>query len=231
MAIAGTKALELSPHPVLPLEEAKRRGLDVSVIRTCAVRKDGEVAGCNWAVDCRRRMFSRKEHGGFGPQGAQPGAGGDGPQYVQGYHMDAPSMTENEFNMPCYAFMAALYDEYRQQDNTGDIVVLYPLGTAITIQRQVPKKDEFGNLKLVTETSTQEAFKASNPAVDARTEFRRKIRENQQRIRTDSRLDASVERLGGTSGESDDAAGSGVPPAPENVGGTTMAPLKGPRRP
>ena len=60
MAMAGTKALELSPHPVLPLEEARRRGLDVSSIRTCAVREEGKVLGCHWAKDCQRRMFSRK---------------------------------------------------------------------------------------------------------------------------------------------------------------------------
>lgn len=222
MEMAGNRALELSPHPVLPLEEARRRGLDVSVVRTCAVREDGKVAGCSWAKDCARRMFGRPEHGGFGPHSTQAGAGGEGPQYVQGYHLDSPSLTEHEFQMQCHAFMATLYDEYRQQDETGDMVVIYPPGTAITIQRRVTKKDELGNAKLVTETTTQEPFPAASPAVDARTEFRRKIRENQARMRESSRMDASVARLSG---------GAEASPAGDEDAATPPSPLKGPRKP
>lgn len=224
--MASTKALELSPHPVLPLEEARKRGLDVSVVRTCAVREEGKVAGCTWAPQCARRMFARAEIGGFGPKSAQPGTGGEGPQPVQGYHMDSASMTEHEFQMMCYAFMTSLYDEYRQQEDTGDMIVLYPPGTAITVQRQVPRKDEMGNLKLVTDTLTQEPFPRANPAVDERTEFRRRIRENQQKMRSDARLKSSVDRLSGGE-DADGADGDDTPPA----GTAHSAPLKGPRKP
>lgn len=220
---AGSKALELSPHPVLPLDEARKRGLDVSVVRTCAVREDGKVAGCSWAPMCARRTFAKEAYGGFGPKSTAEGTGGEGPRYVQGYHMDSASMTEHEFQMPCHAFMGTLYDEWRQQDETGDIVVIYPQGTAITVQRQVPKKDELGNVKLVTVTETQEPFESRSPSVDARTEFRKRIRENQRKLREQGRMDESVRRL---SGGEDATQEEGDAPAAAH-----HSALKGPKKP
>lgn len=211
---------EKSPHPRMSLDDARKRGFDVSVMPTCGVREDGKVKGCSFAVQCATRMFARPGFGGFGPPSTAPGTSGTGPAPVQGYHLDSVTQTEHEFQMQCHAFMQNLWDEFRQQDDTGDKVLIYPPGTPITIQRYVTEVDAMGNKKAVLKTMTQEPFAKDDPEIDARAEFRRRIAENQQKIRADMRLSQSVERLdGGAEREDSPQAGAVAEPV-----------LKGPKK-
>lgn len=116
-----TNRPESSPDVLYSLAEIHERGLDPSLVPSCAVPKSGEVRGCPFALRC---VFGKNENGGYGPKSSLPGTGGDGPENLAVYHEDAATGTALEKQMPCTAFMAGLYDRYVQQDRTRDVIVI-----------------------------------------------------------------------------------------------------------
>lgn len=196
-----TLTMETRPHAVMSLARARAQGLDVSKIRTCAVPDEGRVRGCQWAKTCKARMFSRPEYGGFGPQSLEPGTGGQGPEYVQFYQMDSASMSEREAQLLCTSFMSYMYDMYRQQEETGDRIVIYPPGTDVEMQHMLPVRGESGRMVLKTITETVKAVKFNetddHSAQEERAAFRNRIAEKQRQMIRNSRLTESVEEHGG----------------------------------
>lgn len=132
------------------LDELHKLGKDPAAEPSCAVPNDKQgIKGCKYADRC---IFRHPENGGFGPRTVVPGTGGQGPENVAVYHESRSSGTAREKFMPCSSFMSGLIDDYRQQEETGDkIIVLGGPGTVINdeyLMPEDPASNKTGNSKM-----------------------------------------------------------------------------------
>lgn len=148
---------EDSPTVEYSLAEVRRMGLDPATIRSCAVPKEGDVKGCEFAERC---VFGRPENGGFGPKSNVPGTPGEGPEFVGVYNEDkATGRAVHDFKA-CTAFMAGGFDRYRQQDQTGDVIIITG-GPGSKVAQEYylpadPNSNKTGNVKMVLKEETRE---------------------------------------------------------------------------
>ncbi len=118
---------EDSQTPLYSLAETRRRGLDPSKVRSCAVPEDGKVLGCRQWDKCVTRHFGSPKYAGLsdlhrGPKRAEPGVGGDGPFNLTYYKKDLASRTEAMKCTACFIFIGNEDAEMLQAHITGNEV-------------------------------------------------------------------------------------------------------------
>lgn len=151
---------EESPTVQYSLNEVRRLGLDPASVRSCAVPKDGDVKGCEFAARC---IFGRVENGGFGPKSNVPGTPGEGPEFIGVYNEDKATGRAVHDHKLCTAFMAGGYDRYRQQEETGDtIIITGGPGSKVAKEFYLPadkNSNKTGDVRMVLNEVTEEVPK------------------------------------------------------------------------
>lgn len=194
MSVRNMQPAEHSNIPVYSVEEAKKKGLNVARVCTCAVPKMGpnnvyEIRGCPKGEHCAISGFGTARMGGFGPKSNEPGTSGSGAENVPFYHYDVGSSTEVEGFMPCPIFMQTMMDKYESQRKTGDVLEI--LGregeTQITILETLPSDgngNRPGSATYMVETPKTvmvPKFKG-NDGKSARMEYALKMRDARDRV-------------------------------------------------
>lgn len=194
MSVRSMQPAERSNVPVYSIEEAKKKGLNVARVPTCAIPMIGPnnvyiIRGCPKGKHCAVSGFGTARMGAFGPRDTEDGSSGSGAENVPFYHYDVGSSTEVEGFMPCAIWMQTMMDKYESQRKTGDVLEI--LGregeTSITILETLPS-DGNGNkpgssthMVETPKTITVPKFKA-NDGKSSRMEYALKMREARDRI-------------------------------------------------